>query len=400
MTNLIEILITILFYPIKHVVPKGNIILIGTYSRQRYCDNTKFLFEYLSENSEIDIYWLTDNETIEEYLKKNGLQYVGLGNPLKLIWILLRARIIIDSGTNYFNPFKILDTKSVIKITTLHGNGPKATFSRFHPPDNSKIAIQQILSHYSFDFVNYPSKYSAEKIGKRAHLLPNEKIISLGYPRCDQYFDQVMLSDKKEKKLLTKSIFPNYTDDLSIIFYTPTWRPYEFNFPLFEMDDFDIDEFDQWLTENNIVFFYSIHTAQLPENMPRNLKRIIEIRPENYPLFDTNEFLIEVDILINDYSTTSTDFALLKKPQIFFMPDYDYYYSEKGFIEDYKDIIPGKEISNYRELKDTIKNINHAKNKYLDQYDDQRTELLEKYYDFNDGNSSKMFYSFIQELMG
>ena len=73
MTNLIEILITILFYPIKHLIPKGNIILIGTYSRQRYCDNTKFLFEYLSENSEIDIYWLTDNDEIEEYLKKKWI---------------------------------------------------------------------------------------------------------------------------------------------------------------------------------------------------------------------------------------------------------------------------------------------------------------------------------------
>ena len=34
-------------------------------------------------------------------------------------------------------------------------------------------------------------------------------------------------------------------------------------------------------------------------------------------MFDINEFMNEVDILLNDYTTTSTDFALLNRPQIF-----------------------------------------------------------------------------------
>ena len=106
--------------------------------------------------------------------------------------------------------------------------------------------------------------------------------------------------------------------------------------------------------------------------------------------------MLEVDILINDYSTTSTDIAILKTPQIFFMPDYDQYEEESGFVEDYRKIMPGEEIFNY---KDLIKNINHIytnKLDYLKNHEDNRQNLLSKYYDFYNKNSSEEFYRFIK----
>ena len=76
--------------------------------------------------------------------------------------------------------------------------------------------------------------------------------------------------------------------------------------------------------KNDIYLFYTVHSAfNVPKKLP-NTKRIKLIDSINqHPFYDTNSFMMEVDILINDYSTTSTDFSLLKRPQIFFMPDFD-----------------------------------------------------------------------------
>ncbi len=394
--NILTKLLSPFFGFLSFLVPKGNVILLGTYSRHKYGENTKYLYEYLSEKKELDVYWITDNSSIINKLRKENLKFISFKSPLKMLWILLRTKVVIDSGTGFFNPFKILDSEKVIKITTSHGNGPKVTVSRFHPPDNHRIGLQQIEDLYRFDFINYPSSYSAKYIGKRIHLLPNHKIISLGYPRCDQYNDSEIVTNAYKEKKIAKTFCSNVSDVSKIILYTPTWRPYDYNFPLEKMPLLDMIEFNKWLVESDSFFFFSVHTAHLPNKIPSNLERIIYIDPNKYPFYDTNSFMLEVDILINDYSTTSTDIAILKTPQIFFMPDYDQYEEESGFVEDYRKIMPGEEIFNY---KDLIKNINHIytnKLDYLKNHEDNRQNLLSKYYDFYNKNSSEEFYRFIK----
>ncbi len=386
------------FTVLSSLVPKGNIILLGTYSRHKYGENTKYLYEYLSDKKEFSVYWITDSKEIIDKLQKMNLKHIGFRSPLKMFWVLLRTKIIIDSGTGFFNPLGILNSKNVIKITTSHGNGPKVTISRFHPPDNHDIGLQQIEDLYKFNYVNYPSTYSAKMIGKRVHLLPNHKIISLGYPRCDQYNDKEFVSNSFKNKEMAKSFSPQVNNESKLILYTPTWRPYEYNFPLEHMQQLDLSVFNKWLEEKNAFFFFSIHTAHLPENIPRSLQRIIYIDPSKYPFYDSNKFMLEVDILINDYSTTSTDIALLKTPQIFFMPDYDKYEEESGFVEDYKKILPGKEVSDYQDFIKSIEYIFLNKLDYQEYYEDNRLELLAKYYDFNEKNSSEEFYKFIKSI--
>ena len=95
-----------------------------------------------------------------------------------------------------------------------------------------------------------------------------------------------------------------------------------------------------------------------------------------YPLFDVNNFMNEVDILLNDYSATSTDFALLNRPQLFCMPDYDKYWNYEGVsfipIDDsntkYKETLPGEEVLNYNQLINTIKYIDDNYEDYLIKY--------------------------------
>ena len=304
--------------------------------------------------------------------------------------------MVIDSGNRYFNPFNLLGGKRIIKISTMHGCGPKVSHSR---SDDIMTAVNQIFNANSFDYVNFPSAYACNWLGRHVYLLPNKKIISLGYPRCDQYYDSLLVEQKHSAKHWAKLINSNIKESDKIILYTPTWRPYEYSFPLEKMSGFDLENFNVWLKANDTYFFYTIHTAKIPMSMIGARDRIIFIDPWEFPLFDINEFMNEVDVLLNDYSTTSVEFSLLERPQIFFMPDYDFYESEKGFSEDYRMVMPGKEVSNFESFIGVLSVCIDTPTQYTDEFLPVMQDLLFKYYDSTSGDSSQKFCKFISEKL-
>ena len=87
------------------------------------------------------------------------------------------------------------------------------------------------------------------------------------------------------------------------------------------------------------------------------------INKKMYPTYDTTYFLKFADILLNDCSTTSTEFCVLGKPQIFTFPDYNKYIKHTTFLENYKSDLPGNLISNFADLKKEI--LKNIKNKNL-----------------------------------
>ena len=147
------------------------------------------------------------------------------------------------------------------------------------------------------------------------------------------------------------------------------------------------------------MFFYTVHTNLFPKDIPNDLDRIVFINTDIYPLFDVNKFMLEIDILINDYSTTSTDFSILNRPQIFYMPDYDFYNSEKCFVEPYRDIMPGKEVFNYDDLKRTLLDASLNSKSYVDKYSVITKELQKKYYDICFKNSTSELSEFVQKFL-
>ncbi len=390
------LLASILLKPFKHIVLKGNVIILQTYSPYIYCENTRYLYEYLSEYTDYDVYWVTDSIEIQQYLDSISFKYISKRNILKLIYITLRAKVIVDSGSYYFNPFKLV-TKKVIKISTMHGSGPKAVASVY---DNLKDNLELIYALNSFDFVNFPSEHSLKKSGRTIyHILPS-KLVNLGYPRCDQFFDKEHVKERYNKKEVANYLLDGcFVQGGKIVVYTPTYRPYVYNFLLEKMEGINLQKFNDFLEEKNIYFFYTLHTIDSPKSLPSDLSRIKGINHKRYPFFDINQFMLEADILLNDYSTTSTDFCILERPQIFFMPDYKYYDNCKGFCDDYLPIIPGIEIHNYHELKMAIIKYLNNSEIYRKEFGQKCKNFLKYYYDVSNLKSCERFKQFIAKKM-
>ncbi|MED5502280.1 MAG: CDP-glycerol glycerophosphotransferase family protein, partial [Pseudomonadota bacterium] len=128
---------------------------------------------------------------------------------------------------------------------------------------------------------------------------------------------------------------------------------------------------------------------------------------EENPLFDINEFMNEVDILLNDYSATTTDYALLDRAQIFCMPDYDKYWNYKGvsFIPidakntPYREILPGPEVHTYDELLVSIKDASNNYEGFINRYRSQSNNILDKFYNTNYSNSSENIYQLMKTII-
>jgi CDP-glycerol glycerophosphotransferase (TagB/SpsB family) len=366
---------------------KRNKIVISTFSPEVYCDNSKYLFEYLSKKK-MDVYWFTNSIKIKNYLKKKKFKYISYSNIFHLLKVALQTKIVIDSGSNYFNCFNFFDRKKIIKISLGHGMGNKMVVAKY-------ISTKNYEYYEKFNYVNYTSKYSIKHIAKGKYKLPDRKILNFGYPRVAALRNNEKINKKKE----IKKIFFNYQKE-KVIFYTPTWRPYKYNLPILELDGFKIEKFNSFLKKNNLIFFFSVHNAVIPiiTNKLFDQSNIIFIDRKKLPFFDTTYFLNFVDLLINDCSTTSTEFALLKKPQLFLFPDYKRYLKIKGFVHDYFNELPGKSINNTKKLEIEIINYINKEKKYKIEFKDKINENLLKYYDNKNLDSNKKFYQFIKTI--
>lgn len=378
----------LILYTLKTFLKKKDHIIIQSYSPYSYSENSKYLFEYMSNNSskKFKIFWNTESNEISKFFVRKKLNYINVReNPFKFIYIFLTCKILIDCGTKFLDFLGLASRDNeIIKVSIYHGGGPKTMpISKLLTPARQR----DINDHNSFNFINFPSTF-LKKNCEANFELDKKKTLSLGFPRCDQFFH------KKKTKIF------NYLTGKSklrskIILYTPTWRGYNYDFPLNYMKGINFNNFNNFLKENDIFFFYSCHPNQIDKRIPLNLTRIRFINSRKFPFYDTNLFLNEVDILVNDYSASSTDFAILKKPQIFFMPDYNRYLNYQGFLDNYKKNLIGPETYNFHEFKKIIIQFKKSPSSYLDKFDFKLKKYLDKYYDTKIKNSSKLLSKFI-----
>jgi len=369
-----------------------NIIIIGGPNRSRYAGNTKYLFEYLHNNSNYKCYWLTESQEIINYLKSKGYRYLTNKNILIKIYITLRCKVVIDSGTSFYDLFYLVSrSKSIKKISTMHGSGPKLTLS---DKTNKATRINNINR---FDCVSFCSEYSREKIGLNDFKLRPDKAQILGQPKHDILLNKNLVDTIYNEKKWTKMLFKSSTQSQKIIYYCPTWRSQSNKIPIMLLDNFNLKKFDNFLIKNNILFIYSLH---LLSNFNSELKSCTNIRiisNNMFPLFDNLELIIESDMMIGDYSTLSTDYTILKKPQLFVIPDYNEILLNKGFIEDMKRILPGKIIESYDDLCSSILSYINSNELYKEHYSDNINELQEKYLGNIDKGSSERFLHYINK---
>ena len=406
MKYLIKTFLKIIFKLVLYIPSRftnKNCIIVCGHDYEDYNGNSRFLYEYLSENSKYYIYWVTNNDFLIKYLDKKRLKYITYKNIIDMILVILKTKIIINSGNSYFNFLGLVDMIGAIKITLQHGQGPKTDYHCNSDSKETELLIEKINN---FDYINFPSKFTSELNGRDSYKLPNKKIITFGYPKNDNLIS-IYNANKESKcdnniknikdEYLKKFLKNNNINESKILLYTPTWRPYKSSgFELSMLDGYNENEFCKYLEENNLYMIFSSHPIMNIKNNINN--RVINIL-NHETLVDINDLMIYSDILINDYSTTSVDFSITRKPQIFCLPDHQKYISHVRLDNDYLNNLPGSYVFSFKELIDLLNAVLMDNGEYSRKFRDQRINYIEKYYDVKNISSCSKFNQFINTII-
>ncbi len=182
------------------------------------------------------------------------------------------------------------------------------------------------------------------------------EILCKGYPRNDklvQYREESQVCTQLEQEAGNGTACAERgMKRKRTILYAPTWREYESNGLCDSRFEPPID-FDQLYKvlkaeDTELIIKYHYYVKEKPDftkygGVIRDSEKDIA---ELYPM---------CDMMITDYSSTMFDYAVLKRPMVFFAYDLERYEQENGFYFEYQKLVPGPLVRTQEELFAVLK---------------------------------------------
>lgn len=323
--------------------------MFESFGGRQFSDSPKAIYEaLLSINPAAKTIWSIDKSLKKEF-KKNNLAYVVNGS-IKWAIYFARSQFWISNARL---PLWFQKSSYTKYIQTWHGTPLKKLgldIDKVSMPGTTtkKYRRNFVREANKWDVLISPNQYST-KIFRSAFSYKG-KIFEAGYPRNDKliYANQKAYIDEMKTVL-------GLPKNKKIILYAPTWRDndyikkgqYNFKLPL-QLDRLKSELGDDYVL---VIRMHYLIANQIDitgyEDFIYNLS--------SYP--DISDLYLVSDLLITDYSSVFFDYAILKKPIIFYAYDLDYYADHlRGFYLDYFNDLPGSIVQTTAALIQEIKN--------------------------------------------
>ncbi len=289
----------------------------------RYEGNVKALYLEWTKQKGYKHIWLVKNQDQMQIINNLNLSNTTACNVhnIQTFYHLSTAKYWIKE-TDLNSP-GIRPRKETFVVQLWHAAG---AFKKFGANLKRNGRLQKIRKKDSsrWDLLLCSSEEIIDIYSQAFFQFPKNKIITSGLPRNDLLFQYLPHKTQIRQEL-------GFKQNKVFILYAPTFRDTNSDSCLF-----------------NHAVNYLVHN--LPDNFllgvrlhPSLLDKISidsDILNLSYEA-DVEKVLSVTDILITDYSSIIFDFALLKKPIIFYMPDIDNYIDSRGFYYNLQLFIPG-----------------------------------------------------------
>ncbi|MDD3877308.1 MAG: CDP-glycerol glycerophosphotransferase family protein [Bacteroidales bacterium] len=365
------------FQQLSLIVPvkKNRVTFIRTHFLG---SNTTLVFEKIRKNNDLDIQFF-------DHYPVNGTMPLIL-NEIKLYFKLLKSKIIITTHG------AVLKTRKNICIDLWHGIPIKG----MNLMDNTITKKKRVEN--KIDFFITASDFQITLMnacfGKK-----HSQYAVLGLPINDLLFS-------KNESIYTKL---NFSNDIKVIFYLPTFRDGEQlgtncdnAISKLRMKNFEFESFNQFLIQNNLVFVIKPHPYEMDLWLNfkthysfSNIVLVFDafLKEQN---IDTYNILGITDILITDYSSVYFDFLLLNRPIIFIPTDLEKYREKRNLLlEPYDFWTPGPKCLNQNDLQNEIVKCLNEKA----YYEKERALMTSIFHKYKDGKSSERIVEFIKEVI-
>jgi len=298
------------------------------------------------------------NRSIVLQSSDGGRKNVNTIEYMKIIRKLAQAEyIFVDGPVPILKYIKLSDKTKLVQLWHAGAGFKGAGFARFgigesiFPNNLSHRQVSHALaaSPPLIDVFN-------EVIG-----IPKDRFFIANMPRLDNWLNAKNIEQVKEKFF---SDFPEFSSK-KIILFAPTYRgKVSKGYYPYHMMDFK-RVYD--LLGEDSVMIVKMHPNIIESPVLDDFsKRIIDLSGR----IEINDILLVTDVLITDYSSTYYDFALLKRPMIFFCFDKYIYENTRGVYQTVDDAAPGKVVNTFDELLTALQNDDYDFDKTLKFYDD------------------------------
>lgn len=353
-------------YPLMRLLPiqKKTAVYESFWGRE-FSDNPKAILEYVQDNRPDIKNVVFVKNTLKDYSDINAKIYRK--NSFMYFYTLARAQYFFNN-VNF--PDHYNKRKNAIEVQTMHGT-PLKKLGFDNPGEIKDSAKKGFIERNSrWDYLTVPSDYVAE-IAQSAYLF-NKTFLNVGYPRNDSLF---IPTTKNEKNSILEKY--NLPLDKKIIFYAPTWRSkgkYAMPIDLIEMKEKFSDEY---------IFVIKLHHFSIPSYSLEGLEDFaIDLSNQS----DIRDLYKVSDMMITDYSSVMFDYALLKKPMLFYAYDYDNYKDNlRELYFDFEKEAPGAFIRNTESLISEIQDID----KYFEKYQNKIKAFDDKFIQYDKGTASE-----------
>ncbi len=226
-----------------------------------------------------------------------------------------------------FLPMAYMNFRDEVKLIQLwHGAG---AFKRFGLDTETDPLVRELVSkgNRRIDYIPVTAEHIVP-IYESAMGVPVENIFNDGIPLMDYYF-----SEKLQSAALAR-LYKTYPElqGKKVVFYCPTFRTdAEDNDAV--LSHFDCERLLEELGEEYVIClrFHPQRTPKRPDRWPERCYDLTDYE-------DIKAIYSAADVMITDYSCTAVEYALLKKPLLFYAYDFEKY--DRGCYVDYE-ALPG-----------------------------------------------------------
>lgn len=260
-------------------------------------------------------------------------------------------------------------SKNAVVTQLWHAEG---VFKKFglDIPQPKKVRDREISGASKFTWIVCSSEQVAPYYAK-AFGVPQEKVLPLGSPRSDKFFEEID-TDKIKTKFFTE--YPELKGK-RLVLYAPTFRDNADDDRVL-LSSVDVEAFNKRFGDD-AAFLVRLHPQiHRCENM---LDGAYDVTDWD----DVGELISICDAMITDYSSVCMDAALIGKPLYFYAFDLNKYAAERQFYFDYESYVPGPVARDFSTLLNLLA-VGISKT-----YVDKLSVFREFNFGTPDGNSAK-----------
>ena len=345
---------------------KGNTVLFTSDSRPTMSGNFEYIYnEMLRQN-------LDKKYDIHTVFKANITDRRGRRDKFRLPYLLGKADyIFVDDFHPLIYTVRFRPSQEIIQVWHAVGAFKTVGFSRTGKKGGPFI---DSLNHRSYTKAYVSSEtdipFYAEAFGIR-----EENVVPTGVPRTDVLFDEAYATQIKQEMEDELPIIKGK----KVILFAPTFRGSGHgtaHYPFFKID---FERLARYCEKNNAVVLFKMHPF---------VKNRLNIADKHKQYFvdvsdfrEVNDILFITDLLISDYSSLIYEYAVFKKPMIFYAFDLEDYITTRDFYEPYESFVPGKIVQSFDALMDALDNEDYEGEKVI--------PFLDKHFKYQDGRSSE-----------